>query len=171
MTLPTHSPVHGDTTVAYHDNSPILQDHSLPIATLISIGRIRTPYPDIGTCPGHGTADAPPTVLELNAEFEAALLGIESASHIYVLYWLHEANRNTLRRLTPHDRRIRGVFATRSPERPNPIGLSTARVIGIDGLNITVSGLDCIDGTPLIDIKAYVPRHDRIPDATVSWLP
>jgi tRNA (adenine37-N6)-methyltransferase len=139
-------------------------------ASLVSIGRIRTPFRTIEACPHHGAADNQPTVLELFAEYETALLGIESASHIYVMYWLHQADRDILQRRTPHDGIVRGVFATRSPARPNPIGLSVAKLIELDRSNITISTLDCIDGTPLIDIKPYIPLHDCIPEASLQWL-
>jgi tRNA-Thr(GGU) m(6)t(6)A37 methyltransferase TsaA len=139
-------------------------------ASLVQIGRIHTPYRTIEACPRHGAADNRPAILELFAEYEPALLGIESASHVYVFYWLNQANRDALHRRTPHDGIIRGVFATRSPARPNPIGLSVAKLIEWDRSNITVSALDCINGTPLIDIKPYIPLHDCIPEAFLQWL-
>lgn len=136
---------------------------------LTPIGRIRTPHRSLETCPRHGGDDQPPSVLELLPEYADALLGIEAASHLYIMYWLDQADRTTLLRKTPHDGVVRGVFAVRSPVRPNPLGLSVTRLISRNGTALTVGGLDCLDGTPLIDIKPYLPLYDRIEAASLAW--
>lgn len=143
----------------------------MTLIELVPIGEIRTPYSSLDDCPRHGRDDHAGAVLEVFPQYEDALLDIESASHLHVLYWLDLAERSELVRKTPHDRVVRGVFAIRSPVRPNPIGLSVARLVRREGTRLTVSGLDCLDGTPLIDLKPYVPRHDRVEDATLTWHP
>lgn len=94
---------------------------------------------------------------------------IEKCTHLIALYWLHLSNRDKLIAIPPHDGREHGVFATRSPNRPNPIGLSVVRLIERNGRFLKVSGLDAIDGTPLIDLKPYSPEIDSFPDAKVGW--
>ena len=137
--------------------------------TLHAIGRARTPWRGLADCP-RGVRGVPDTAwLEIDPVYEEALLGIEQASHLHVLYWLHEAARAPLRRPTPHDGVLRGVLATRSPVRPNPIGMAVVRQIRREGARVLVSALDCLDGTPLIDIKPYLPLADCVPDATLAW--
>jgi tRNA-Thr(GGU) m(6)t(6)A37 methyltransferase TsaA len=109
-------------------------------------------------------------------EYCGGLLGIEGYSHLFVLYWLHlrddERNRRTLR-VVPRRHEgapLTGVFACRSPSRPNPIGLTVVRLLSVEGCALKVSGLDAVEGTPVIDIKPYSPRADSIPDArTPEW--
>jgi tRNA (adenine37-N6)-methyltransferase len=106
----------------------------------------------------------------------SALDSIESFSHIIVLFWLHKVEAKERLILKVHPRRdtslpLTGVFATRSPVRPNPIGITTARLIKRDGNVLTVKGLDAIDGTPVLDIKPYIP--ESIPQSEISlanWL-
>ncbi len=151
-------------------------DISLPPATtctsasLVPIGRIRTPYRVIEACPSQGDSESGMAILELFEEYETALHGIELSSYIYVLYWLDHANRDRLQLKSRSNGVIQGVFATRSSERPNPVGLSVAKLIKWDKSRITVSALDCIDGTMLIDIKRYIPRYDCFLDASLPWL-
>jgi tRNA-Thr(GGU) m(6)t(6)A37 methyltransferase TsaA len=104
-------------------------------------------------------------------EYCGGLLGIEGYSHLFVLYWLHlrddERNRRTLR-VVPRRHEgapLTGVFACRSPSRPNPIGLTVVRLLSVEGCALKVSGLDAVEGTPIIDIKPYSPRADSVPDA------
>ena len=111
--------------------------------------------------------------LILNSGLEQALDGVESFSHLFILYWLHEISRNAdLRMKTrPRGRRdmpLMGLFATRTPQRPNPIGLTLVELLRIEGCVLTVRGLDAYDGTPILDIKPYdkwdVPENSRMPD-------
>ena len=148
-------------------NTPDLND----AFTLRPIGRVRTPWRQLQDCPRGVRGLGEPAWLEIAPAFEDALLGIEQASHLHVLYWLHQAPRQTLRRPTPHDGVLRGVFATRSPQRPNPIGMAVAQRLRREGTRLLVSGLDCLDGTPLIDIKPYLPQADCVPGATLAWQP
>ncbi len=112
----------------------------------------------------------------LQADFAEALDGIEGFSHIKVLYWMHKLSpqgRSTMK-VHPRGRMklpLTGVFATRSPSRPNPVGISTVRLLERRGNILRVQGLDAIDGTPVIDIKPYLPGYDSTPDASVpDWV-
>jgi tRNA-Thr(GGU) m(6)t(6)A37 methyltransferase TsaA len=88
---------------------------------------------------------------------------------VVVLYWMHEARRDLVLQAPHHYSERRGTFALRSPVRPNPIAVSVARLVGIEGNKLSVVGLDCLDGTPLLDIKPYFATTDAVPDAKVGW--
>lgn len=114
--------------------------------------------------------------LEINPEFRPALTGLSQFSHCQVLWWLHEFADDHFRQTTqiqpPYDATLTGVFASRSPIRPNPIGLSVAAILSVDvdtGI-VEVAGLDAYPGTPVLDIKAYFPSADRVMEVTVpDW--
>lgn len=120
------------------------------------IGQVRSSLKSISDCPLQESEGAPEAVIEINKEYLPALTGLQAGATIVVLTWLHKGNRATLTtkpRNNPNARTT-GVFATRSPDRPNPIGLHEAKVTGISGNGeITVSNLEVLDGTPVIDIK------------------
>jgi len=99
-------------------------------------------------------------IIEIFPPYAEAMDGIVSGQTIVVLFWLHKARRDILRVHPRGDtsRPMRGVFATRSPVRPNPVALSELKVLAVDGLNITVSGVDVFDQTPVIDIKKVIGR-------------
>ena len=102
--------------------------------------------------------------------YAEGLDSLEQFSHAILLYWFHQARKYALR-VTPYlDNRPRGVFATRAPARPNPIGLSIVRIERIEGNRIYFRGADMVNGTPLIDIKPFVPEFDNRPDAVSGWL-
>ena len=86
-----------------------------------------------------------------------------------VLYWMDRARRDLVLQAPHHYTERRGTFALRSPVRPNPIAVSVARLIRIDGNNLSVVGLDCVDDTPLLDLKPYFASTDSIPEASVGW--
>jgi len=121
--------------------------------------------------------DAADTVsrIVLAPRYNRALDGIESFSHIVVLFWLHEIKNKERAILKVHPRRdpmipLTGVFATRSPVRPNPIGITAVRLIKKEGNILTVKGLDAIDGTPVLDIKPYIPESFAQAEIKVaSW--
>jgi tRNA-Thr(GGU) m(6)t(6)A37 methyltransferase TsaA len=133
------------------------------------VGYIRTPFRTLTDCPRHPWETRASARIEILPELADALLGIREASHLHVMYWLDQAARSPLLRPTPHDGATRGVFATRSPIRPNPIGLTVVKLLGLDGNSLEVGSLDCVDGTPLIDVKPYLPGMDSLPEATLSW--
>ncbi|QDL94084.1 SAM-dependent methyltransferase (plasmid) [Paroceanicella profunda] len=126
-------------------------------AALRFIGRIRTPWRERAACPRRGDPEAgPPCRLELDPLWEPALEGLAPGDAVQVLYWMHEARRDLVSQVPRHSGRRTGTFALRSPVRPNPIASSVARILAIDGPVVTLRGLDCLDGTPLLDLK---PDH------------
>lgn len=123
-------------------------------ATLRFIGRIRTPFVTRTMCPRQGDPEAGPVCrIEVDPVWTEALEGIEAFEVIEVFYWLDKSRRDLLRQSPKSDGRTMGTFALRSPVRPNPIGLSRVRLLGRQGNVLEVRGLDCLDGTPLIDLK------------------
>lgn len=122
-------------------------------AGLIFIGRIRTPWTDRLQCPRQGRADGPVCRIEVDALWQRALDGIEQFERIEVLYWLDQSRRDLVQQSPANDGSTRGTFALRSPVRPNPIGTSIAHLVSRDGNLLLVRGMDCLDGTPLLDLK------------------
>jgi tRNA-Thr(GGU) m(6)t(6)A37 methyltransferase TsaA len=138
-------------------------------ASLYFIGRIQTPWRGRDDCPKNARESDAVCTIVLDPRWAEGLKGLESASHVIVLYWMDEARRDLLLQSPRHYTERRGTFALRSPVRPNPIALSVARLVGIDGNTLSVVGLDCRDGTPLLDIKPYFASTDSVPDASVGW--
>ena len=138
---------------------------------LVAIGVIRSPYKTSADAPRQGRLSSALSTIEIGEEYMAGVGDLEISRHIFVLYWLDRANRNTLSATPPGTSRKRPVFQTRSPHRPNPIGLAVARVERRVGNTITVTGLDALDGTPVLDIKPYSPGIDSIPDAKEGFFP
>jgi len=122
-------------------------------AGLVFIGRCHTPWTDRQSCPRQGSFDGPTCRIEIFEPWVAALDGIAQFERLEVLYWLYQARRDLVRQSPKSDGRTRGTFSLRSPVRPNPIGTHIVRLIGVDGASLMVRGLDCLDGTPLIDLK------------------
>ena len=122
-------------------------------AGLVFIGRIRTPWVSRMEAPRQGRPDGPLCRIEIFPPWEAALDGLAQYAQIEVLYWLHLSRRDLVLQSPANDGTVRGTFALRSPVRPNPIGTSIARLVGIEGATVLVRGLDCLDGTPLLDLK------------------
>lgn len=131
-------------------------------APLRFIGRIHTPWTDRKDCPRQGRQDGPECRIELFDPWVAALDGVEEFETLEILYWLDRSRRDLVRQNPRHDDRTFGTFALRSPVRPNPIGTSMVRLVRREGAVLVVRGLDCLDGTPLLDIKpdrcAYSPK-------------
>jgi tRNA-Thr(GGU) m(6)t(6)A37 methyltransferase TsaA len=124
---------------------------------LSPIGYVRSPLSERSDAPRQGWEGAPEAAIEILPEFFDALDGIESGQETWVLTWLHEAQRSVLKvhpRGDPHNP-LAGVFATRSPDRPNPIGLHRVRILSVDlkGGQLRVEAIEAIDGTPILDIK------------------
>ncbi|MFY7962568.1 MAG: tRNA (N6-threonylcarbamoyladenosine(37)-N6)-methyltransferase TrmO [Elsteraceae bacterium] len=129
---------------------------AMPPATdagLYFIGRIRTPWTTRLDCPRQGRQDGPICRLELFEPWAAALEGIEEFAELEVLYWLHESRRDILKQSPKNTGAVRGAFSLRTPVRPNPIGVQRVALVGLEGGAVLVRGLDCVDGTPLIDLK------------------
>lgn len=130
------------------------------------IGRIRTPFKSRDDCPKNSAQSNAIGRVELEPRYALGLKDLEHYSHVYLLYWMHEARRDLIQQVPAHLGRPRGTFALRSPVRPNPIALATVELINIEALALVVRNVDCVDGTPLIDIKPYFASVDSFPLAT-----
>jgi len=131
------------------------------------IGRICTPWTRRDQCPKNARGSDAECTIELDERYAAALEGAAACTHLVVLYFMHQARRDLLVQVPRHGER-RGTFAIRSPVRPNPIAMSVVRLVRLAGTKLTVVGLDCLDGTPLIDIKPYFASVDSVHDAVVG---
>jgi tRNA-Thr(GGU) m(6)t(6)A37 methyltransferase TsaA len=140
------------------------------VTVLAPIGVVRSPYADPGQVPkGLGARHDAEGVLEIRPELEAGLTDIEGFSHLYVVWIFDRSGRSELLAHPPSDDRPHGVFATRSPFRPNPIGLTVVRLLRREGTRLHVRGVDMLDGTPIVDIKPYL---SNVPEAELrrGWL-
>lgn len=122
-------------------------------AGLVFIGRIRTPWASRMLTPRQGRPDGPVCRIEIFEPWREALEGVGKFERLEVLYWLHLSRRDLVKQSPANDGSVRGTFALRSPVRPNPIGTAIAMLVAIEGPVLLVRGMDCIDGTPLIDLK------------------
>jgi tRNA-Thr(GGU) m(6)t(6)A37 methyltransferase TsaA len=131
--------------------------------TVRPIGRVESSLTSTADAPRQGDEGAPDAYLILDAEVQTGLEGIAAGDEVVLITWLHKANRNVLRVHPRGDlsRPEAGVFSTRAPSRPNPIGLHRVRVLDIDGPRLHVSGLEAIDGTPIIDVKPVLGSIDE----------
>jgi tRNA-Thr(GGU) m(6)t(6)A37 methyltransferase TsaA len=134
------------------------------------VGTVRSPFTETAQIPkGPAAEHTAEGVLELLPEFDPGLLDIEGFSHLYVIWVFHESKGYELSGKPPTDDRPHGVFATRSPRRPNPIGLTVVELLRRDGARLYVRGIDMLDGTPILDIKPYL---SSVPPETLrrGWL-
>lgn len=122
-------------------------------AGLVYIGRIRTPWTSRLETPRQGRHDGPVCRLEIFEPWVSALKGIDLYTQLEVIYWLHLSRRDLVLQSPKNDGQARGTFSLRSPVRPNPIGTSLVKLVGIEGSTVLVRGLDCLDETPLLDLK------------------
>lgn len=122
-------------------------------AGLTFIGRISTPWTSRMDTPRQGRHDGPVCTIEIHEPWVAALAGIENFERLEVLYWLDRSRRDLVLQSPAGNGEVRGTFAIRSPVRPNPIGTSIVILERVEGATLYVRGLDCLDGTPLLDIK------------------
>ena len=122
-------------------------------AELVFIGRIHTPWSDRLATPRQGRPDGPTCRIELFAPWDKGLDSIAEFERLEVLYWLHESRRDLVLQAPKSDGNGRGAFSLRTPVRPNPIGTSIVQLEKVEGSALLVRGLDCLDGTPLIDLK------------------
>jgi tRNA-Thr(GGU) m(6)t(6)A37 methyltransferase TsaA len=134
-------------------------------AAIAFIGRIHTPWTDRLACPRQGRQDGPSCRIEVFEPWVAAIDGITEYERLEVLYWLHESRRDLVRQSPRNDGIARGTFSLRTPARPNPIGTQIVKLLRVDGANVFVRGLDCLNGTPLLDLKpdrcAFTPLAPR----------
>jgi tRNA-Thr(GGU) m(6)t(6)A37 methyltransferase TsaA len=122
-------------------------------AGLVFIGRIHTPWTSRLMTPRQGRLDGPVCRIEIFEPWVPALRGIEQYDRLEVLYWLHLSRRDLVLQSPKNDGTVRGTFSLRTPVRPNPIGTSMVKLVGVEDANVLVQGLDCLDGTPLVDLK------------------
>jgi tRNA-Thr(GGU) m(6)t(6)A37 methyltransferase TsaA len=135
------------------------------------IGVLRSPFLEPSDIPRQpaGPRSAPGRI-ELRPELAPGLQDLDGFSHILVLFHFHRSTDFSLLVNPPRDSVPHGVFATRSPRRPNPIGLSVLRLLRIEGNVLHVDDVDALDGTPVLDIKPYIPESDAWPEARAGWL-
>lgn len=128
------------------------------VLSLLEIGLLRSSLTDLADAPRQGAEGAPDAWLEMQPRYAAALEGVEVGNELVVITWLHKADRDTLQTHPRNDvsQPLTGVFATRSPDRPNPLGLHRVRVRERAGLRLRVGPIEAIDGTPVVDIKAVL---------------
>jgi tRNA-Thr(GGU) m(6)t(6)A37 methyltransferase TsaA len=141
------------------------------LITYRAIGVIHTLFKDLAQMPLQPTSDASgPGRVEIYDPYVGGLKDIDGFSHLILLYHMHAVGEHLLI-VTPFlDSSPRGVFATRAPTRPNPIGLSVVELMKVDGNILHVEDIDILDGTPLLDLKPYVPEFDHRPGARIGWL-
>lgn len=123
------------------------------------IGTIHTPWRGRGECPKRGSPDGPICSIVVDARWRAALTDIAQHKHIQVLYWMHRARRDLVLQTPFRTSQTTGTFALRSPARPNPIASSVVELVDVEDITLHVRGLDCLDGTPLIDLKPKRTSH------------
>jgi tRNA-Thr(GGU) m(6)t(6)A37 methyltransferase TsaA len=138
--------------------------------TFRRIGVMRTPFADTSDIPkGPDAQHLAEGVIDLEPALQEGLRDVDGFSHLYVLWFFHKVDGFDLTAWPPADDRSHGVFATRSPRRPNPIGLTTVQLLRREGTRLHVSGVDMLDGTPVLDIKPYL---SSVPEANLrrGWL-
>jgi tRNA-Thr(GGU) m(6)t(6)A37 methyltransferase TsaA len=129
------------------------------------IGYIRSPYKEMRDAPRQGRLSQTVSEIVIGEQYIPGLDGVETKSHLIILVWFDRADRTMLRATPPHEIIEHGVFATRSPNRPNPVALSVVDLLGRKGNVLRVCGLDALDGTPVVDIKPYSPDIDCVKDS------
>lgn len=135
------------------------------------IGVIHSPFKSLESMPIQPTSEvSAPGTVEIYTPYLDGLKDLDGFSHVILIYHLHAAHKHTLTVIPFLDAKPRGIFATRAPTRPNPIGLSVVQLIRIEGSILHVDHLDILDGTPLLDLKPYVPEFDHRPDVRIGWL-
>lgn len=137
-------------------------------AGLHFIGRLRTPWTDRADCPKNNLQAQALCTVEVDPAYAPGLRSITGCTHLILLYWMDRATRGLIVQQPRHAEGPRGTFSLRSPARPNPIALAVVELLGRDGNTLAVRGLDCLDGTPLLDIKPYYASTDSRPDAQVD---
>lgn len=139
--------------------------------TIVPIGVIRTPHKNIKNMPIQPLAAAGVKGhIELEPEYIDGLKDLEGFSHITLFYNFHKISGYELQVIPFMDTEKRGIFSTKAPKRPNAIGLSTVKLLGIEGNVLYIEQVDMLDGSPLIDIKPFYPRYDNREGCTIGWL-
>jgi tRNA (adenine37-N6)-methyltransferase len=135
------------------------------------IGIIHSSFKSLEKMPIQPTSESSqPGIVEIFPEYADGIKDLEGFSHIYLIYFFHKSRSTKLQVVPFLAKEPHGVFATRAPSRPNPIGLSLVKISSIEGIIIHVERLDILDGTPLLDIKPYIPEFENIKDVQIGWL-
>lgn len=134
------------------------------------IGRIRSPFTQCRGMVIQAAFSEAEGMVEVHPDYVAGLDGIEDFSHIFLVYWFHASEGYRLRVKPFLDDVEHGLFAVRHPERPNPIGISVVELLEREGNRLRVRGVDVLDGTPLLDIKPFIPDFDHRDGARIGWL-
>lgn len=140
-----------------------------PDADVYFIGRIHTPWKERKDCPKNARESDAVCTVEVDPHYQDGLKDVETCTHLVLLYWMDKAPRNPVLQVPGHYGVQHGTFALRSPARPNPIAMSVVKLLSVTDNKLSVVGLDCLDGTPLLDIKPYFASTDSEPDAVVGW--
>lgn len=142
-----------------------------PEWTVRAIGFVRAPQLLHHEAPRQsGLGRGGPGVIEIRQGLQNALQDLAGFSHVWVVSWFHLARGFRSQVMPPRDRRKRGVFATRAPQRPNPLGLSCVRLVRIEKRMLHIADHDLLDGTPVLDVKPYLPYCDSVPDAAIGYV-
>jgi tRNA-Thr(GGU) m(6)t(6)A37 methyltransferase TsaA len=140
------------------------------IRQLVGIGVIHSPFTQIAGMPIQPIyAEGIEGFVEIFPEFEEGISDLNGFERIWLIYIFDRATSPKLKVIPFRDKAERGVFATRAPSRPNPLGISVVRLKGIEGRTLKVGNVDILDGTPLVDIKPYIPDIDSYPDSRAGW--
>ena len=143
---------------------------SVALMEIVQIGTVHSPYTELGQIPGCAVDRMEEVaVVEVFHEYSDGLQDLEGFSHVMLIVHMHKAEEEKLRVLPPIDDQERGVFATRSPMRPNHLGVSVVELLKVEGRNLVVKGIDFLDGTPLIDIKPFT-SYDLQTPIRIGWL-
>lgn len=142
-------------------------------AGLVFIGRIRSPWLRREDCPKNlrqARERGKTATVEIDTPWRQGLRGLDGTSHLILLYWMDRARRDLIVQRPRNTTEPRGVFSLRSPVRPNPIGLGVVKLLALDAEagRLTIDAIDCLDGTPLVDVKPYFASTDAFPDAATS---
>ena len=154
---------------AIRDGEKAVDLPSTPDVGLYFIGRIHTPWKERKDCPKNARESEAVCVVELDPRWHEGLKDVETCTHLVLLYWMDRSPRDLVLQVPGHYGIQHGTFALRSPARPNPVAMSVVKLLRVDGNRLSVVGLDCLDGTPLLDIKPYFASTDSVPDAVVGW--
>ncbi len=134
------------------------------------IGYIRTEYNSTEGVPTQSARSKEKGIVEIRDDLKEGLSDLEGFSHLLLIYHFHLIYSYSLRDVSSHDNKERGIFALRTPRRPNPIGISIVKLISIDGNKLEFEGVDMLDGTPLLDIKPYIELFDSRADTSTGWM-
>jgi len=134
------------------------------------IGVIHSPYKKREDIPCQGYKYKTEGTVELFPDYLQGLKDVDGFSHLILVYYFHEAKQAKLIAKPFLDDQPKGIFAIRGPSRPNHIGITVVKLLNIEGNHLHVANIDCLDGTPLLDIKPYVPQFDHKEGAAIGWL-